>query len=230
MGRQAIPILALTVEAAATLTEHRFITAAGAVPAAGASALGVLQTDAEAVGDAVAATVVGTAILEAGAPVAQYALIQSDALGRGITATDGVVLALTLDAATQAGDLMEVLVISAASYIANPSKLAQVLASHDITRYSAGGAVAISGIALVDGGTGIAGLTLAAPQPGCLCRIKLDTLTSGTVVLTTAAGVTFDGANNTATFNAAADELVLGYKSAAEWEVIENTSVTLSAV
>jgi hypothetical protein len=50
------------------------------------------------------------------------------------------------------------------------------------------------------------------------------------VVLTTAAGVTFDGTNNTATFNAAGDELVLGYKSATEWEVIENTSVTLSAV
>lgn len=229
MGRQAIPILALTVEAAAALTEHRFVTVAGGVPSAGASALGVLQTDA-ASGDAVAVTVLGTAILEAGAAVAQGAKLQADSLGRGVTATTGTVLAYALDAASQAGDKMEVLVVGPAAMVANPDKLAQVLASNDITRYSADGAVAISGIALVDGGTGIAGLTLAAPAPGCQCRIKLDTLTSGTVVLTTAAGVTFDGTNNTATFNAVADELVLGYKSATEWEVIETTSVTLSAI
>jgi len=100
----------------------------------------------------------------------------------------------------------------------------------DIVRYSADGAIATAGIALVDGGTGIAGLTLGAPSAGTYVEIILDTITSGTVVVTTGTGITYDGTNNTATFNAAADFIRLGYKSATEWEVIENNSVVFSLV
>lgn len=229
MGRQAVPVLSLSVVAAAAITAHRFALANGTICGANGNAKGVYISDAE-VGELVGITVLGTAIVESGAAFAVDANLQSDALGRAVTAVDGPVVARALEAATAAGQLVEVLVIASPSTIADGAKLAQVLASNDITRPSADGAVPISGIALIDGGTGIAGLTLAAPQPGCQARIKLDTLSSGTVVLTTAAGVTFDGTNNTATYNAAGDELVLGYKSATEWEVIENTSVTLSAV
>lgn len=229
MGRQAIPVLALTVEAVAALTEHRFVLQTGAACGANGAGIGVLQTGAE-IGDAVAVTVLGTAILEAGAAVAAGANLQSDALGRGITATTGPVLARALDAAAAAGDKIEVLVMANASVVSDAAKLAQVLASNDATAVSANGALPISGISLIAGGTGLAALTLAAPVAGCQARIRLASITSGSVVVTTAAGVTFDGTNNTATFNAAADELVLGYKSATEWAVIENTSVSLSAV
>lgn len=227
--RQATPLLALTLVATAALTEHRFATAAGAVCGAGGKALGLLHNDA-ASGDPVAVTVVGTAIMEAGGAIAKDAEIQSDSLGRGITATTGPVLARALEAASLAGDKIEVLVLCPAAMVADAAKLAQVLASNDVTAISANGALPVSGVSLVAGGTGLDGLTLAAPQAGCQARIRVATLTSGNVVITTASGVTFDGTNNTATMNAVGDELVLGYKSATEWAVIENTSTTLSAV
>jgi len=109
-------------------------------------------------------------------------------------------------------------------------KLANISVSNDVTEYSANGAVAISGVAMIAGGTGLAGMTLAAPELGCFCEIWLETLTSGTVVLTTASGVTFDSTNNTATFDAAGDYVRLGYKSATEWKIVENNSVALSSV
>lgn len=109
-------------------------------------------------------------------------------------------------------------------------KLENALVSNDVTEYSTNTAVAISGIAMIAGGTGLASMTLAAPEPGCYCEINLESITSGTVVVTTASGVTYDGTNNTATFDAQGDFLRLGYKSATEWKIIENNSVALSLV
>lgn len=92
-------------------------------------------------------------------------------------------------------------------------------------------AVPVNGIAQIAGGTGIADMTLAAPAAGSLVVIRIASITSGTVVVTTAAGVTFDGTNNTATFNAADDVLILVYKSATEWSIVLNAgSVALSSV
>jgi hypothetical protein len=88
-----------------------------------------------------------------------------------------------------------------------------------------------NGVSAITGGTGIAGMTLAAPSPGDLATIRINSLSSGNVVVTTAAGVTFDGTNNTATFDAANESLVLAYKSATEWQVVLNIGgVALSAV
>lgn len=82
----------------------------------------------------------------------------------------------------------------------------------------------------VAGGTGLTA-TLAAPQPGDRLRVVVDSLTSGALVITTAAGVTFDGTNNTATLNAAAEEIELVYGSATSWKVERNIgSVGLSSV
>jgi len=118
-----------------------------------------------------------------------------------------------------------------AGLMAQYAKLSNVLAQNDAVIHSGDGAVAISGVALITGGTGIAGLTLAAPTPGARCELRVRSLSSGTVVLTTAAGVTFDGTNNTATFDAANEGLILVYKSATQWEIVVNIgSAALSSV
>lgn len=102
------------------------------------------------------------------------------------------------------------------------------LASTVVTEYSTNSAIDISGIALITGGTGLSGMTLAAPSPGALCRVILTSLASGSVVVKTPSGVTFDGTNNTATYNATG-EMLLGYKTAVEWIVAENTVVVFSS-
>lgn len=92
-------------------------------------------------------------------------------------------------------------------------------------------ACSTNGVSAITGGTGIADMTLAAPSEGDVATIRINSITSGTVVLTCAAGVTFDGTNNTATFDAAGDSLVLAYKSATQWQIVLNIgAVALSAV
>ena len=79
-----------------------------------------------------------------------------------------------------------------------------------------------NGVSSITGGTGIAGMTLAAPSLGDRAIIRLDSLTSGTVVVTCATGVTFDGTNDIATFDAAGETFVLAYKSATQWQIVLN--------
>jgi hypothetical protein len=88
-----------------------------------------------------------------------------------------------------------------------------------------------NGVSAIAGGTGIADMTLAAPTPGDLATIRINSRTSGNVVVTTASGVTFNGTNNTATFGAVDSFLIVAYKSATEWQVVnEGGTVTLSTV
>lgn len=86
-----------------------------------------------------------------------------------------------------------------------------------------------SGIFLIDGGTGISFITLNSLKSGSYARLKLRTLTSGTVVVKTPAGVTFDGTNNTATFDAIDEELEIGYLSSTQWVVIYVNGVPLTS-
>jgi len=104
-----------------------------------------------------------------------------------------------------------------------------VVANQVVTSYAAPAAIAVAGKAVIAGGTGLA-MTLAAPIAYAVCDINVLSLASGNVVVTTAAGTTFDGTNNTATFNAAADRIVIGYKSITQWEIHLNNSVVLSLV
>ncbi len=104
-----------------------------------------------------------------------------------------------------------------------------VILNQVVTNYSTATAIAVAGKAVIAGGTGLA-MTLAAPVSYAVCDINVLSLASGNVVVTCAAGVTFDGTNNTATFNAAADHLIIGYKSATQWEIQLNNSVVLSSV
>ena len=224
MSKQAYPILPLTIAATGTVAEHRFITAAGAYPGAGALAMGVNRTTV-ASGDKACVDTLGTAIVETGGVITAMTEVQADASGRAVASAGGVILGVALQASAGSGKFIEVMLQTQTG-----AKFGQVLASNDVYEVSTNGAIATSGITLIAGGTGLASLTLAAPSPGVQARIRIATISSGNVVVTTAAGVTFDGTNNTATFNAAADELVLGYKSATQWIVIENTSVSLSSV
>lgn len=97
----------------------------------------------------------------------------------------------------------------------------------------AAGAKALNpnGVNVITGGTGIADLTLAAPFPGYRCVIRVASLSSGSVVVTSAAGTTLNGTNNTATFDAAEETLELIYKSSTAWAIVRNDgAVGLSTV
>ncbi len=111
MSRQAISLLPLTIVATATLVADRFITFAGAVPAADANTLGVVRQAAVS-GDKVTVDVVGTAIVEVGAAVTAGQTLKTDASGRAITwVTSGAKIGLALQSATAAGQFIEVLLI-----------------------------------------------------------------------------------------------------------------------
>lgn len=111
MSQQNISVLALTVAAAGTIAANRFITPAGAQAGADANTLGVCRQAAVAA-DKVTVDVLGTAIVEAGAAVSAGASLKSDASGRAITwATSGAKVGIALEAATGAGQMIEVLLI-----------------------------------------------------------------------------------------------------------------------
>jgi hypothetical protein len=117
---------------------------------------------------------------------------------------------------------------------ATPAQLNKVYSRYTVTALDGSTgkkACSTNGVSAIAGGTGIADMTLAAPSDGDVATIRIDTITSGTVVVTCAEGVTFDGTNNTATFNGAGDTLVLAYKSATEWQIVLNIgAVALSSV
>ena len=79
-----------------------------------------------------------------------------------------------------------------------------------------------NGVSAIAGATGLADLTLAAPSLGDEATIRIDTLSSGSVVVTCATGVTVDGTNDIMTFDAAGEAIVLAYKSATEWQIVLN--------
>lgn len=111
MSRQSISLLALAVLASATVTAERFVTPAGAPAGAGANTLGVARSGA-ASGERVTVDVMGTAVVEAGAAVAAGDTLKADASGRAITwATSGAKVAVALEAASSAGQFIEVLLI-----------------------------------------------------------------------------------------------------------------------
>lgn len=109
------------------------------------------------------------------------------------------------------------------------TKAKNVIQSNEFEDIDSAGALAINGISVVAGGTGLA-LTLAAPEPGVRKKIYVPTLSSGAVVVTTASGVTYDGTNNTLTLGTAGEYVELVYESATQWKVIANSGGVLSAV
>lgn len=95
------------VAIAAALTKHRFATAAGAVPAAGAWCPGVANANYDA-GENAGLDFAGVVVVESGAAVTAGAEVQTDASGRAIDKAAGIGLGRALDAATGAGEFIRV--------------------------------------------------------------------------------------------------------------------------
>jgi hypothetical protein len=86
-----------------------------------------------------------------------------------------------------------------------------------------------NGLSVITGGAGIAGMTLAAPSPGDVAIIRIDSLASGSVIVTGGTNVKLSGSNIKATFDAAGEALVLIYKAANTWEVALNIGAVVLA-
>ena len=93
--------------------------------------------------------------------------------------------------------------------------------------YSSSGAINMTDTVITVAGTSQA-FTLGLPVPGKLMVIA--DVAGGTVTVTTQAGTTFDGTNNTATMNATADIIVILGISSTRWLILYNISTVLSDV
>lgn len=102
-----IVICTMSILATAALTKRRFVTNAGAVPAAGVWCPGIAENDQD-IGLYVGVNTHGILLVEAGAAVAVDADIQCDASGRAITKAAGISLARAIDAAAAAGEVIRV--------------------------------------------------------------------------------------------------------------------------
>jgi hypothetical protein len=108
---QNLALLTLPVVLSGVCAAQRFVTATGALAAAGANTLGVARCGAG-VGAVVPVDVLGTAVVEAGGAIAQGDTLKTDADGRAITwATSGAKVAIALQAASAAGQPIEVLLL-----------------------------------------------------------------------------------------------------------------------
>lgn len=111
MSKQSAPIQTLTLTASATLAAERFVTWAGAVPAADANVAGVVRQAAVS-GDKISVDVLGTVIVEAGAAITAGNTLKVDNQGRAIPwATSGAKVAIALQSAAAAGDFVEAFLI-----------------------------------------------------------------------------------------------------------------------
>lgn len=110
MAAAAIKLLTLSAVATVALSANRAVTAAGAIPAAGARCAGFTDFSA-AIGERVSYGALGTVVAEAGAAFTIDAALELDASGRVITKSAGVTVARALAAATAAGQMVEILVI-----------------------------------------------------------------------------------------------------------------------
>lgn len=111
MAAQNIALLTLTHALTGTVSANRFVTAAGAQAGADANTLGVCRV-AGVSGDKAPVDVLGTAVVESGAAIAAGATLKSNASGQAITwATSGAKVAIALEAASAAGQQIEVLLI-----------------------------------------------------------------------------------------------------------------------
>jgi hypothetical protein len=109
MAASSTNTLVLSIVATAALTQFRAVNAAGALPAAGATSLGIAQQGG-AIGEAVPVVVLGTAIGEAGATVAVGALVETNAAGQFITRAAGAIVGRALTAGV-VGEQLEIFLI-----------------------------------------------------------------------------------------------------------------------
>lgn len=107
MARTATPGTTTSIVAAVALTKRRFVGFDGALAAAGAKSLGVVDISTD-LGQPAPVQLNGVLLVEAGAAIAAKAEIEIDALGRAITKAAGVSNGFAIDAATGAGDVIRI--------------------------------------------------------------------------------------------------------------------------
>lgn len=110
MATQSHPIFTTTLVASGAIVAHRFVKGDGAQAGENDAALGVART-AAADGDGVAVDTLGTAIVEAANVVAVDDRVACDGTGRVVPVDGGTytqAVGVALEAAAQAGDLIEV--------------------------------------------------------------------------------------------------------------------------
>lgn len=111
MSFQGIPSLTLTLALTGTVVAQRFVTPVGIAAGADLNAIGVART-AGVSGDKIPVDALGTTIVEAGAAITLGDTVKSDSSGRAITwATSGARLGIALQAASAAGNFIEVMLI-----------------------------------------------------------------------------------------------------------------------
>lgn len=110
MSRQAVPILTLSHRASANLTANRFVSYAGGVPSANGATIGVARADA-ASGTMASVDILGTAVVETGGAITALTNIATDASGKAVAYSSGVKVGVALQAASGAGEFIEVLLV-----------------------------------------------------------------------------------------------------------------------
>lgn len=107
MAVGAVAVLTIPIRLSATVAANRFVTVAGAYPAAGGATGGVTRV-AGVAGALAPVDSQGTAVVEAGAALSVGVAVQSDATGRAIPYSSGNKTGVALTAASAAGDVIEV--------------------------------------------------------------------------------------------------------------------------
>jgi hypothetical protein len=110
MPSQNISIFALPLLLTAEVKKGAFVDIGGKTAEPGGYALGVAYVDGSA-GEAVAVDVLGTAQVVAGGSIAVGAEIEVGADGKAVTRASGTLVGRALQAATSAGDVIEILLI-----------------------------------------------------------------------------------------------------------------------
>jgi len=112
MSQQNIALLTLTILSTGALAANRFATPAGAQAGADANTIGVSRTAAVGAGENIPVDALGTTLVLSGAAFAKGASLKSDANGKAITwASSGAKVAIALEAATAADQLIEVFLV-----------------------------------------------------------------------------------------------------------------------
>lgn len=117
MPKQFRPIQAVSLTATEAILANRFVSPTGAVATAAGNALGVSQFDSSSTSVAIDAygkitlTTLGTAQVEASAPISAGALVEAATGGKAVTKSSGVALGRALEAASGSGAVIEISLI-----------------------------------------------------------------------------------------------------------------------
>lgn len=143
-------------------------------------------------------------------------------LGDTCDITGAVTMASTCDitgASTVGGTLGVTGVLTASGGLSVAAAKAFGLAEKN---YTASGAIATSGFVTLSADAADLAMTLAAPTAGTFLIIWDKANSGAKNHVVTATGLTFDGTNDVATFNATAECLVLFATTTTRWIVVEN--------